>query len=107
MLNTVLLSLVITYSNYYGIDPYISLAVIKTESQFKYNAVGQLGEIGLFQLRPEYFTHYKKTDLFNPEINIKLGIKHLARKKLKCKYHVDNTYVLCYNLGIAGAKKRK
>lgn len=106
-MDVALLSLLIQYSNYYGIDPQLSLAVAKVESSLNPKAIGPLGEIGLFQLRPEYFKKYTINQLFDPRINIKLGIKHIYEKKKICKHQDNYSYILCYNLGEGGASRVK
>lgn len=47
--------LLFTISLSMGFDPQIALSVAMTESSLKTDAVGSIGEVGLFQLRPEYF----------------------------------------------------
>ena len=64
------------------------LAVIRTESDFRPNAVSDAGACGLMQIMPETFewlqtlsdsevTH-SESELFNPEINIKYGTYYLS-----------------------------
>lgn len=104
MTNT-LLALVMYYANMYGVNPHLALSVIQVESGFNHKAVGLLGEIGLMQLRPEYVD--KSVNLFDPEINIKLGIKKLADVKKSCYHKKNKTFVICYNLGVKGGSRIK
>jgi soluble lytic murein transglycosylase-like protein len=59
-----------------GFDPNIALAVAKVESHFNPGAVGSIGEIGLFQVRPE-FASISKEKLFDPSENAREGIHQL------------------------------
>lgn len=102
-----ILSLIGLYSAMYGIDPKVALAVAKVESNLNVNAVGSKGEIGLFQIMPSTYPKVSKQDLFNPEINIKLGIQHLAWNKKYCKYRENNLFLTCYNYGIKNTEKIK
>lgn len=49
-------SLIIAISINMGFDPILALAVAKVESNYNPAQVGKIGEIGLFQLRPEFFS---------------------------------------------------
>ncbi|TIX38188.1 MAG: lytic transglycosylase domain-containing protein, partial [Mesorhizobium sp.] len=60
----------------------LAKAVIKIESNYRPNIVGSAGEIGLMQIKPAtarmmgYSGSVK--GLFNPDTNIKYGMKYLA-----------------------------
>jgi soluble lytic murein transglycosylase-like protein len=86
------------YSSTYGIDPIIVLAVMEEESQYDIHAVGEAGEIGLLQLLPSSFPGYTKKQLFNPQINVKLGIRYLAKLQIDC-VHKGLESVVCFNMG--------
>lgn len=118
----VVLNLIATYSMMYGVDPNLAAAVIAHESKFNVEAVGEIGEIGLMQLRPEYFAASCKgnsvskptpksivcgRELFSPELNIKIGIQHLADLKKRCPHRKDNTYIVCHNVGVVGGGRLK
>jgi soluble lytic murein transglycosylase-like protein len=70
------------YAASYGVPVSLAHAVIKVESNYRTNAVGSAGEIGLMQIKPAtarmmgYSGSAK--GLFNPETNIKYGMKYLA-----------------------------
>ena len=102
-----IINMIILYATLYGVDPAVALSVADLESNMNPKAVGALGEVGLYQLRPEFFKTVKRKRLFNPETNIKLGIKHLAKSSRECKHKKDYTYVVCYNMGVAGAERVK
>lgn len=97
-----IIGLIIYYSLIYNVPWQVSLAVAKVESNLNHSVVGADGEVGIFQIKPQY---YKKIKLTKLEDNIKYGIKHLAEAKKYCKHQVDYTFVLCYNLGVEGAKR--
>jgi len=74
---------IVCYSKKYSTDPYLIMAIIKTESKFDKNAVSQQGAIGLMQITmPTAEWIAKKTgdldfstnDLYDPETNIKMGV---------------------------------
>ena len=95
----------VLWGSIYNVDPSLVLSVIQVESDYKADAIGAHGEVGLMQLRPKFFG--KKKDLLNPEINIKLGVEHLAKMKIQCKHKVDRLYVVCFNAGVNNGSKIK
>lgn len=101
-----LLSCIVFYSQLHGIDPRITQAVIKTESNWNTQAVGLLNEQGLMQVRPEHVP-VSIAQLRDPCTNIKYGTLILKRAMEKCKHQAENTWVTCYNMGVAGARKLK
>lgn len=102
-----LIALIGYYSGIYGIDPNVAVAVAKVESNFKVQAVGAKGERGLFQIMPEIYPEVHPDSLFDPKVNIELGVKHLAWNKKYCKHKENRTYLVCYNYGIKNAEKVK
>jgi soluble lytic murein transglycosylase len=71
----------------YGIDPYIAAGLIRQESVFNPNAISRVGARGLMQLMPSTGQLISKrqgagnitaADLYNPALNIKLGMNYLA-----------------------------
>ena len=75
-------SLVKQYSAQYDLDPYLVLAVIKTESNFNENVESNKGAKGLMQIMDSTgewiaskleIDNFKVEMLFDPEINIKFG----------------------------------
>lgn len=107
MNSKLIVSLIIHYSAIFGVAPNVSLAVAQVESGLNPNAVGTIGEVGLFQLKPQDFPGYKKTQLFEVETNIILGIKYLAWNKKYCNHKEDIFFTICYNKGIFGGSKIK
>jgi soluble lytic murein transglycosylase len=87
-----------------GIAPSLAYAVMRSESAFLPSAVSPVGARGLMQLMPETAAavlHEKKIDperLYNPELNIRLGTRHL--KDLLDQYKGDKIAVIAsYNAG--------
>ena len=72
----------------YGIDPYIAAGLIRQESVFNPNAISRVGARGLMQVMPATGQLVSKrqgigsitaADLYNPALNIKLGMNYLAQ----------------------------
>lgn len=76
-------SIVSRYAATYGIPASLAHAVITVESNYRVNARGSAGEIGLMQIKPStargmgYSGSAK--GLYNPETNIQYGMKYLAK----------------------------
>ena len=64
-----------------------ALAIIETESNFRYDAVGSLGEVGLFQIHPINWELFeaKGVDVNTAKGNIEAGVTILAECLNKCK----------------------
>ena len=71
----------------YGVDPYVAAGLIRQESVFNPNAISRVGARGLMQLMPGTAQLIAKrqggdkittADLYNPVLNIKLGMGYLA-----------------------------
>lgn len=97
-----LIYLIRLYAVQYHVDPLLAQAIVEIESMYDISMTGELGEIGLFQLRPEYFSGRSLRDV---RINVKLGVKHLNYMKDNCKHQRKKTYIICYNAGISGGEK--
>lgn len=88
------------YSDEYGVPQYIAYAVIKYESSFKSNAVGDDGGIGLMGITADRFDSIMRSlgenltsdALYGPETNIRYGMYELS--ELFSKYESWN-FVLC------------
>lgn len=79
----------------YGIDPKLAVAIAMTESSLNPNAVGSLGEIGLFQLRPE-FHDVRPGDIKH---NVELAMRYLSYVKNRCLRRYDAAWFVCFNTG--------
>lgn len=106
MTTAALIQLITVLALNQGINPETALAIAKIESNFKVNAIGPMKEVGLFQIHKSSTT-YTKEQLLNPRINISEGLRILKQAKEKCTHQEDKTYVVCYNVGLAGGKKIK
>ncbi|WP_245409067.1 lytic transglycosylase domain-containing protein [Shinella sp. WSJ-2] len=75
-------SLIQTYAKTYGVPVDLAHAVVRVESNFNPKARGSAGEIGLMQIKPATarMMGYRGTakGLYDPETNIKFGMKYLA-----------------------------
>ena len=99
-------SLILALSVQFQVSPYMVAAVIETESKWDPASVGDLGERGLLQLRPEYFLLPGESVevLHKPEENLKRGIKYLAKMQARCVHKEAMQFVVCFNAGPTGAR---
>lgn len=65
------------YSQKYGVDRNLILAIIKQESNFNPNAVSSAGAKGLMQLMDFNSEAYGLTNPFDIDENIEAGVKHI------------------------------
>lgn len=86
----------------YGEDVPTAVAMGWYESGFKWDEVSHCGAIGIMQLMPGDMKAefgIDPRDLYDPEINIKTGVRYLSY--LKDRYHLDTRAALmAYNKGI-------
>jgi soluble lytic murein transglycosylase-like protein len=83
-----------------GISPRLVHAVIEQESAGRPCAVSSKGAMGLMQLMPELARELNVIDAFDPEQNVRAGVRHLVQ--LTARYNGDVTKVLAaYNAGAA------
>ena len=93
------------YSKEYDVDKYLIYACIKAESNFNEKAESKKGAKGLMQLMDSTGQEIAKglnmtidnDDLFEPEINIKLGTKYVS--KMLQKYENTELALAAYNAG--------
>lgn len=105
-MNPLYLKWIILYSSVYGVDPRLATSIAEYESSGRYGTIGLHGEVGLFQIRPEYSKLTIK-QLLDPKRNIQEGIKKLYEAKKYCSHQRENTWIVCYNVGVAGGRKIK
>jgi soluble lytic murein transglycosylase-like protein len=91
----------------HGTDPYLILAMIQTESQFRPFAIGRHGERGLMQIRPrtakwiaaQSQIEWRGGDeLFDPYYNIQLGVAYLVHLRMRFP-GPNHDYLSAYNMG--------
>lgn len=98
----------------YDVDPWLVVALIKHESNFDPHAASNVGAIGLMQIMPETArkiaadmnipTDISKQELYNPELNIRLGVFHI--KQLVDTFENNWVPAVCsYNAGAGPVKK--
>ncbi len=103
--------LIIHYAQGAQIDPALVAAVIKVESAFRKEAVSSKGARGLMQLMPEtaaWLTEGQngaaaKIDLFEPEVNIALGVQYL--QYLLDLFPTEYAALAAYNGGPSHVKR--
>ncbi len=97
---------IISESNEAGIDPIFVLSVIQHESRFNNIIVGTHGEIGLMQVMPATarwladengIIYHDTNDLYDPIINIRLGISYISW--LRHKFPTTRDLTSAYNMG--------
>lgn len=99
-------SCVLFYSLLAGIDPQITQAVVQVESNGNPFAIGKLGDSGLMQVRHQFVPETQQ-QLFQACTNIKRGVELLKKAREKCRHKLNNTWLVCYNVGTRGGDKIK
>ena len=100
------------YSNELDIDPMLTFAIIKTESNFQEEVVSSSGAIGLMQLMEntakeqarKLNIEYTKENLYKAEMNLKIGLNYF---NTLLDYYNQN-YILAftaYNAGLGNVQK--
>jgi hypothetical protein len=77
--NADLRRLVEKISRDHGIDPKLVDALVRVESSYNPNAVSRRGAMGLMQLMPDTAKRLGVDDPFDPEKNIRGGVKEFSR----------------------------
>ncbi len=99
--------IVARYAASYGVPVSLAHAVISVESNYKPNARGRAGEIGLMQIKPATarMMGYSGSSkgLYDPETNIKFGMKYLAKAQ-KLGGGTTCGTILKYNAGHAAKR---
>lgn len=100
------------YSKKYGVDPCLSAALIKAESNFNVSAVSHAGAYGIMQITEETFLYCSEKmgikataeDIFDADKNIRVGIWYFASLLKRYNGNVDCA-VAAYNAGAANVDK--
>ena len=99
-------SIVRGHARNYRLDPALLAAVIYQESKFRPTVKSTSGAIGLMQLLPDTAkgiavhtggTHFRVSDLYDPELNVRYGSWYL--RHLLDKYGDERTALAAYNAG--------
>lgn len=93
----------------YELEPALVMAVARTESGFKRDAVSKRGAMGIMQLMPETASWMAESEgiyeleLDEPELNIRLGAAYL--KYLLRRFGDERWALAAYNAGEGNAAK--
>jgi len=87
-----------------GVDWKLVLAVMAQESAFDPHAESIAGALGLMQIIPRFSKVTDKTELYDPEINIREGVRYLKKHLLR-EAHLDSLNrhsmaLAAYNVGM-------
>ena len=89
-----------TVSEKHDVDPALIKAIVMAESSYNPEAVSRMGARGLMQLMPGTAESLGVEDCFNPEQNIRAGVRYF--KQLFQKFNGDIRLALAaYNAGLA------
>jgi soluble lytic murein transglycosylase-like protein len=86
----------------HGVDARLVHAVVRAESAYHSQAVSSKGALGLMQLLPSTGSMYGALDLFDPEVNLDAGIRHL--RSLLDRFELP-VAVAAYNAGAAAVER--
>ena len=91
-------------ADYYQVDANLVRAIIHAESHFRKDVISKQGAQGLMQLMPATARELGVVNPFDPQQNIRGGVKHLA--KLMKKYYGNIRLVAAaYNAGEGSVRK--
>ncbi|MFB0506953.1 MAG: lytic transglycosylase domain-containing protein [Thermodesulfobacteriota bacterium] len=105
--------LILRESRKYGQDYRLTLAIIKTESSFKSRCTSSKGAKGLMQIKPHVGQAVARDidirwegdeTLFNPHLNVKMGLHYLSR--LLLRFGDLKVALTAYNFGPTFVRKR-
>ena len=99
------------YADEYTLDRYMVASVINIESSYDPRSVSSVGAVGLMQLLPSTASDIAvrlgidgdNIDLYDEEINIRLGCFYLSYLLKMFDYNIDNA-LSAYNWGLSNVK---
>ena len=94
---TAIVDMVDKTSSEHGVDPLLVAAIIQVESGYNPNALSPKGAEGLMQLMPETGRRWGVRDAFNPEENIRAGVRYF--RYLQDMFKDDRLALAAYNAG--------
>ncbi len=100
---TALVDLVGNASSEHGVDPLLVSAIIHVESGYNPNAISPKGAEGLMQLMPETGRRWGARNAFNPEENIRAGVRYF--RYLQDMFKDDRLALAAYNAGENAVQK--
>lgn len=89
--------IIVRYSKEFGVDSDLVRAVLYTESRGDPYSVSPKGALGLMQITQATADFMEANDIYDPEENIKTGVKYIA---WPIKKYDETTALLAYNAGI-------
>ncbi len=98
------------HARQHGVPEVLAHAVIQVESNYRANARGQAGEIGLMQIKPATARGIgfsgNTQSLYDPETNIRYGMKYLGQARQLAGGDLCGT-ILRYNAGHAATRMNR
>ncbi len=88
------------------LDPALVKAMIHVESAFNERAVSRKGASGLMQLMPATATRYGVDNIFDPEQNVRGGVRYLSDLLTLFDYNY-RLALAAYNAGEAAVKRHR
>ena len=95
------------------LDPLVLAAVVKVESSYNPNATSNKGAMGLMQIMPDTGTwiaqqmaipNWQKEQLYNPELNIRMGAWYLSYLLLMFEGELTRA-LAAYNCGASNVRR--
>ena len=99
--------LITFYSLVNGIDTNMAFQMARVESNMNPNALSRTNDGGLYQLNRKSYKFHNEKWRFHPVTNMAIALDSLRKLKQTCSHKMSNSYILCYNSGIAGARRIK
>jgi soluble lytic murein transglycosylase-like protein len=88
---------VFTHSYAQAVDPMLVFGMIWKESRYKVRVTSSYGAVGLMQVVPRWHqAKIRGRDLFDPAVNIEVGVQILRRCLEKHKFKTDQA-LACYS----------